>query len=217
MRGAIAMLARFHMNTPARAREVLPIAEEQIEFMALYRAETGWKSLADAAARAEFLALFADRDAAARWLDAHLSEVVAREAQAVHLGGPRSWVHHDVRSDNLLFYGADEPMLIDFPYLAYGPALMDVAFFLPSLAGEGGPSPAEGLRLYEQISGIRFETRDAAIGAATVAGFFAARAGQPDVPGLPRLRWVQKLQLFPGLSWMASVMGIDPPPPAKPF
>jgi aminoglycoside phosphotransferase (APT) family kinase protein len=142
---------------------------------------------------------------------------VTLEAQASHLGGPRSWVHHDVRSDNLLFRGTATPLLIDFPYLAYGPTLMDVAFFLPSVTGEGGPSPGEGLRLYEQISDHRFEAREVAVSVATVAGFFAARAGQQDIPGLPRLRWVQKLQLCPSLAWLSELLGIGGPPAPKPF
>jgi hypothetical protein len=122
-----------------------------------------------------------------------------------------------VRSDNLLFHTADVPMVIDFPFLAQGPTLMDVAFFLPSVAGEGGPAAAEGLLLYEEASEHRFAPRDLAITVATVAGFFAARAGQPDIPGLPRLRWVQKLQLFPSLRWLSQMMEIDSPPMAKPF
>jgi len=193
-RGAIKMLARFHSGMPASARRVLPIAEEQTDFMALYKAEGGWKSIASEDQRAEFLALFNDNAAAAR-----------------------SWVHHDVRSDNLLFREADQPLLIDFPYLAYGPTLMDVAFFLPSVAGEGGALPADGLRRYEQMSYFRFEARDVAVTVATVAGFFAARAGQRDLPDLPRLRWVQKLQLFPSLTWLSELLKIQPPPAPKPF
>ncbi|MGO9453995.1 MAG: aminoglycoside phosphotransferase family protein [Candidatus Binataceae bacterium] len=214
---AIAMLARFHSGSPASARELLPIAEEQFEFMALYRAENGWKSLANPVPRAGFLALFSDHATASRWLDPHVDDFIALEAQAVHIGGPRSWVHHDVRSDNLIFHGADAPLLVDFPYLAYGPTLMDVAFFLPSVSGEGGPSPMEGLRLYEHMSGYRFAARDAAIVVATVAGFFAARAGLAEIPDLPRLRHVQKLQLFPSLTWLSEVMEIDPPPLSRPF
>ena len=216
-RAAIRMLARFHAHAPARARDLLPIAEEQTQFMALYQGESGWKALADPAQRTRFLALFSDRTAAARWLDANLADFVALGEQASRIGGPRSWVHHDVRSDNLLFREAGAPLLIDFPFLAHGPTLMDVVFFLPSVTGEGGPSPEEGLRAYEQMSERRFDAQDVAVTVATVAGFFAARAGQADIPGLPRLRWVQKLQLFPSLSWLSELMKIEPPPAPKPF
>jgi hypothetical protein len=216
----LAMLARFHAGTPARAHEILPLAEQQVEsisFTSLYGGNSGWKALADIRRREEFLALFLDYTDTARWLDAHLADFIGLEAEASHIGGPRAWVHHDVRSDNLLFSDSGEPLLVDFPYLAIGPALMDVVCFLPSLAGEGGPQPAEALRLYERMSGHSFDARDIAITIAAVAGFFATRAGQPDLPGLPRLRWVQKLQLFPSLEWLCQAMAIEPPPAAKPF
>ena len=217
VRGAIAMLARFHANPPARAGEILPIAEQQTEFMGLYRAQNGWKALERQADRKQFVGLFSEPFAAERWLDAHLDEFIALEARAAHIGGPRSWVHHDFRSDNLLFTRSDEPLLVDFPFLAYGPTLMDVVFFLPSLAGEGGPTPEAGLRLYEESVGHRFDADDTRITVATVAGFFAARAGQPDIPGLPRLRWVQKLQLFPCLAWLAALTEIETAPAPKSF
>jgi hypothetical protein len=50
-----------------------------------------------------------------------------------------------------------------FPFLAFGPTLMDVAFFLPSVAGDGGPSAIGGLLLYEQMSGYRFAPPDIAV------------------------------------------------------
>ncbi len=216
-RGAITMLARFHTRTPAHATELLPVAEDQTDFMGLYHAATGWKSLTNSVRRAEFLALFSDPDVAARWLGEHFDDFVALEAQASRIGGPRSWVHHDVRSDNLLFSSADKPMLVDFPFLAHGPTLMDMVSFLPSVAGEGGPDPADGLHMYEEVREYHFDLRDLAVTVATVAGFFAARAGQPDIPGLPRLRWVQKLQLFPSLNWLCRLMELNPPPAARPF
>ncbi len=216
-RGSIAALARFHAGMPERARLLLPAAQEQGGSAGLYSADRGWKLLTDARRRSEFLSLFGDSDIAARWLDRHLPEFVAMETRTAGIGGPRSWVHLDVRSDNLLFAEGEEPLLVDFPFLACGPTLMDVAFFLPSVAGEGGPSPEKGLRLYERTSGVQFETDDIAAAVVKVAGFFATRAAQPPIPGLPRLRWVQKLQLFPSLAWITAVIGIEPPPLAKPF
>jgi hypothetical protein len=216
-RDAITMLARFHRATPARLREILPVAEHQRGIAGLYAADQGWRSLAARDQREQFVALFDDRAAADRWLDAHSAEFLALEANAARLTGPRSWVHHDVRSDNLLFRADGPPLLVDFPFLAIGPTLMDVAFFLPSVAGEGGPHPREGLQIYEEVSGIRFDTAEVCAVVATIAGFFAARAGQAEIPGLPRLRWVQKLQLFPSLTWLSEIVGIEPPPRWRPF
>jgi hypothetical protein len=67
------------------------------------------------------------------------------------------------------------------------------------------------------VSSARFDPVDVAVTVATMAGFFAARAGQPDIRGLPRLRWVQKLQLFPSLQWLSEVLAIEPAPSARPY
>jgi len=37
------------------------------------------------------------------------------------------------------------------------------------------------------------------------------------MPGLPRLRWVQKLQLFPVLGWLTELTELTPAPAARPF
>jgi hypothetical protein len=95
--------------------------------------------------------------------------------------------------------------------------LLDIAFFLPSLAGQGGPSCADGLNLYERAAGATFAPEDIAIAAVIVSGFFAARAGEPDIPGLPRLRWVQKLQLFPALAWACQCLDLAPVPVPRAF
>ena len=206
---AVELLARFHAETPDRASSVLTRAEDASGFN-LFRPEFGWDSLSrDSNARDRFLSLF-DEDAAC-WFDTNLERLVGLENSARSLNdGPCSWIHLDVRSDNLIF-GDDDVRLVDWSFLAIGPTLIDVAFFLPSIAGEGGPSPAEGLRAYEQTARLRFEREHIAIAAATVSGFFAARAGEPDLPLLPRLRWVQRLQLFPALDWTCDVLGIDRP------
>jgi hypothetical protein len=47
---------------------------------------------------------------------------------------------------------------------------------------------------------MKADAREVAVTVATVAGFLAARAGQADIPALPRPRWVPKLQLFPSLT-----------------
>ena len=218
LRCAMRMLARFHAAMPARARSILDDVHRSPLMADVYDARLGWRSLAESSNdRAQLLALFAERAAASRWIDRHIEEFVAREAEAVRLGGPHSWIHHDVRSDNLIFHDEGEPMLVDWPYLAYGPIVMDVAFFLPSVAGEGGPPPHQAMALYEAESGIRFGHDEARIALAIVAGFFAARAGMPPIPGLPRLRWVQALQLFPCLEWLSQLMNIERPPAPLPL
>jgi hypothetical protein len=182
----------------------------------LFSLEMGWSALAaQEAGRENFLALFANPRDGLLWFERNIEALVAHEKNAVGLGGPESWVHQDIRSDNLIFSNEPLPRIVDWPYLAFGSTLMDVAFFLPSVAGEGGPAPATGLKLYEQTMGTTFGRNDVIAAAAAVSGFFAVRAGEPDIAQLPRLRWVQRLQLYPALAWTCTLLGISMPEPKQ--
>ena len=217
-RSSVQMLARFHRAMPSHVRDVLVDAEKEPLTADLFGARSGWDLVAKSEQdRNTLLALFADPAAAAKWIDRNLGDLVALEDEAARLDGPRSWIHLDVRSDNLIFRHEGEPKLVDWPFLSYGPVLMDVAFYLPSVAGEGGPPPHKGLTLYERESAVHFDEHQVRVAVAAVAGWFAARAGQPAIPGLPRLRWVQALQLFPSLDWISKLMNLDPPPTPLPF
>jgi hypothetical protein len=209
--GALAALAHFHGATPDRARSELQDAKEDTS-LSLFKHEHGWASLRESrASRDRFVALFAEPAATNRWFDANIETLSSFEAHASGVEGPQSWIHQDIRSDNLIYTGAELPRILDWPSLAFGPSLIDVAFFLPSVAGERGPHPSDGLETYERISGLRFNNDEIAIAAVVVAGFFAARAGEPDMPLLPRLRWVQRLQLLPALDWACQLLKIAAP------
>jgi hypothetical protein len=182
-RVAIEMLARFHRSMPSHARTILDDAENSSLATGLYAARPGWRQLAESEQdRDGLLALFAERAAASKWLYRNLDDFVALETQAKNLDGPRSWIHLDVRSDNLIFTNRREPILVDWPFLSYGSVLLDVAFFLPSVAGEGGPPPQGGLAVYEDAARTRFDDHHVRVTAALVAGFFAARAGRHRFP-----------------------------------
>lgn len=75
---------------------------------------------------------------------------------------------------------------------------LDLGFWLPSLAFEGGPEPEAILP-------------DAPEVAAWVSGFFAARAGLPEIADAPRVRLVQRQQLTTALPWAARALGLPPP------
>jgi hypothetical protein len=95
--------------------------------------------------------------------------------------------HWDIRSDNLCFT-AGGVKLIDWAEACLSNPRLDLGFWLPSLAFEGGPPPEAILA-------------DAPEVAAWVAGFFAARAGLPNIPDAPFVRRVQREQLGPALAW----------------
>lgn len=128
------------------------------------------------------------------WLDAALPRLLSAEAQAPLDGD--AFLHVDVRSDNICFDG-DRCLLIDWNGVRRGNAMFDVAFWLPSLASEGGPPPQEVLPGEPAL-------------AAVVAGFFAARAGLPRIPHAPRVRDVQRTQLNVALPWAIYELGLPP-------
>lgn len=123
------------------------------------------------------------------WLDRALPALLDA-VDRTPLGGD-SLCHCDARSDNLCLR-AGRAVLFDWNHARIGNPAIDVAFWLPSLVLEGGPSPTEfGVDEF----------------AAFVAGFFAARAGLPPPEGAPRVREFQRAQLEVALPWACAVLG----------
>ncbi len=81
-------------------------------------------------------------DAAQRWLDAAIPTFSAVEKQAVRHDGRVSLLHMDTRSDNLRWEHG-RLRLFDWPYVALGPAELDVAAFAQTVTVEGGALPEE--------------------------------------------------------------------------
>jgi hypothetical protein len=101
-------------------------------------------------------------------------------------------LHGDVRSDNLCLRDG-RAIVFDWSHARVGNPGFDVAFWLPSLALEGGPQPdAFGVDEF----------------AVYVAGFFAAFAGLPPPEGAPQVRGFQLAQLEVALSWARRVLGL---------
>ena len=74
-----------------------------------------------------------------RWLDEVLPTFAEATAGATAAGA--SLLHWDVRSDNLCLRDG-RALLIDWNWACVGNPRWDLAFWLPSLAAEGGPAPA---------------------------------------------------------------------------
>jgi len=130
------------------------------------------------------------------WLDQALPTLIAAEAACDTTGS--SLTHWDLRSDNICLTPA-RVIFIDWNLAALGNPEVDLGFWLPSLAHEGGPLPEEILP-------------DAPAVAAWVAGFFAARAGLPQIPDAPRVRLVQQQQLATALPWAVRALELPPLP-----
>jgi hypothetical protein len=91
---------------------------------------------------------------------------------------------------------------VDWSYLRPGPREVDLAYWLPSLQVEGGPSPEEAIALYESYWGRKLSRDKVLLSVAHVAGYFGFHCQQPAVPELPKLRDLQKRQFVPAYAWL---------------
>jgi len=130
------------------------------------------------------------------WLERALPALLEYEARCKTDGD--NLTHWDIRSDNLCIT-ENRVVFVDWNLACLSNPELDLGFWLPSLAYEGGPQP-------EQI------IPDAPEIAAWVSGFFAARAGLHDIPDAPRVRLVQRQQLETALPWVIRTLHL---PPAK--
>lgn len=131
----------------------------------------------------------------AKWLERALPALQGSQQMALFEG--ECLVHSDIRSDNLCFVDG-RTVFVDWNLASVGNPLLDVAGWLPSLEFEGGPPP-------EAVS------TEAGVFAGIVAGYFAANAGLPTIPGAPFVRRVQREQLSTALPWAARTLGLPPP------
>ena len=149
----------------------------------------GWESLVSDPTPFLALALCSHH-----WLEKALPVLLAATS-ALRLAGV-DLLHCDVRSDNICFRD-ERPILIDWNHACRGNGEIDLAFWAPSLAAEGGPAP-------EEIA------PDSSAWSAVVSGYFAARAGRPPIVHAPRVREVQLQQLRVALPWAVRALGLPP-------
>lgn len=148
------------------------------------------------------------RREAGRWLGAALPVLRRAAERLARARPPYALLHVDVRSDNVRLDGALLRMF-DWPNACVGPVEFDVVAFLQAIAAEGGPSPEDLLHEYERRLALRPDVLDSS--ASAVAGYFAVRAWQPPIPGLPRVRSIQRRQLKASLPWAARRLGLPEP------
>jgi hypothetical protein len=133
--------------------------------------------------------------ASADWLDAALPTLISAEAACNPNGDVLT--HWDLRSDNICIT-RQGVKFIDWAEACLSNPKLDLGFWLPSLAHEGGPLPQAVLGDEPEI-------------AAWVSGFFAASAGLPTIADAPFVRRVQREQLVTALTWAVHSLGVDAP------
>ncbi len=86
-------------------------------------------------------------------------------------------------------------VLVDGNLAARANPLLDAAGWLPSLPSEGGPLPEDILPDEPELSAL-------------ISGFFASRAGLPNIETAPRVRRVQLEQPRSALPWAVRSLGL---------
>ena len=120
------------------------------------------------------------------WSARHLERLAELEAEAPAAAGGDTLLHLDLRADNLLL--TQDRVVVDWPHARVGAPWVDLLFFAPSVAMQGGPPPEELLSRYPPARHADPDAITAVVCA--IAGFFvggaAARAaGAPDPAGVP--------------------------------
>ena len=159
-------------------------------FAAIHGRVSGWNDVA--ANPAEFLSL---KMASSAWLEKSLPLLLQAESACSTEG--TALTHWDIRSDNICIT-SHGVKLIDWPASCLSNPKLDLGIWLPSLASEGGPLPETILPNVPQV-------------AAWICGFFAARAGQPEILDAPLVRSVQRRQLAAALPWAIRALHLSEP------
>lgn len=195
--------ARFHRSTLGKA---LPrwLSRRQHAHFGEY-----WRSLEKRGELHMTASLAGARaDEAREWIDVALPVFIEHETDLAAARRPFALLHFDTRSDNLRVVG-DRLVLFDWPFATVGPAEFDLVVFAQGLPAEGGPEPERVLAWYEDVLPLRAREIDASL--AGIAGYFAHRSWQPPLPGLPRLRSIQRRQLKACLAWAARRFALAEP------
>ena len=138
------------------------------------------------------------------WSTRHLPGLAALEAAAREAARGETLLHFDLRADNLLLT-SDGVRFVDWPHAHVGQAFVDLVWFAPSVAMQGGPPPRDLVARYGPARDADSTALDAVI--AGVAAYFTAASLQPPSPGLPTLRAFQAAQAEVARSWLAERTG----------
>lgn len=139
-------------------------------------------------------------DAWARRNVERLSDV-ASTAKSAHQGP--TLLHTDIRADNILLT-SDGVVFVDWPHAKIGAPWVDLVYFLPSVAMQGGGDPQELFWGHPLADGA--DRRAVCSVLASLTGFFINGATQDPPPGLPTLRKFQLAQGIAALAWLRQMM-----------
>lgn len=138
------------------------------------------------------------------WSLRHLDRLAELEAGAPEAAAGDTLLHLDLRADNLILT-PDRVVVVDWPHARVGAPWVDLLFFAPSVAMQGGPPPEELLSRYPPARHAAPDAITAVVCA--IAGFFVGEGLRPAPPGLPTLRAFQIAQGEVARSWLSRRTG----------
>ncbi|WP_106581704.1 phosphotransferase [Murinocardiopsis flavida] len=138
------------------------------------------------------------------WCLRNLDLLARLEAETPEAVAGDTLLHGDLRADNILLVDAPgtphDVVFVDWPWACVGAAWLDTLIMLPSIAMQGGPTPADAAA---RIPRLRAADPDAVTAVlAVVTGFLLGQSLRPPPPGLPTVRGFQAAQGRIALDWL---------------
>ncbi len=133
------------------------------------------------------------------WAARHVDQLAVLEAGWEDAVRGSTLVHGDFRADNVLLTTSGV-VIVDWASAAVGACWVDLVFFLPSVAMQGGPSP-EGLFSGHPLGVVAPADAVTSVLCA-LTGYFLCSSLRPAPPGLPTLRAFQRGQGLTAAAWL---------------
>jgi hypothetical protein len=137
-----------------------------------------------------------------RWVRENLDLLVELEESSEAAATGDTLVHFDLRADNIVLTRRDV-FFVDWPHARVGAPWLDLAYFLPSVAMQGGPPPDDVFWRHPLARDA--QTHDVSSVLAGLAGFMLHGASQPPPPGIPTLRKFQLAQGQQAVRWLRHI------------
>lgn len=137
------------------------------------------------------------------WLGDDVTLLAELEASSDQASAGDALLHFDLRADNVVLTGP-HAYIVDWAHARTGAAWVDLVYFLPSVAMQGGPSPQEVF--WAQASSEMATRADVMRVLAGFAGYLLEGATQPPPPGLPGLRRFQLAQGVEAARWLRHLL-----------
>ncbi len=204
----LAVLERVAVVPGARGMRLPPTGPDFSDM------STGWRALRD------------DPDpglaALVPWAAEHLDALAAAERGALVACEGESFVHGDLRADNVLLT-TRKVYLVDWPHASRGAAWLDLAMFLPSVVMQGVADVTEPVTVSADAArrarggawaastfaahplGRDVHPADLRAVVAGVAGYFLNSARRSAVPTIPNLRAFQRAQGVAAVAWLEAL------------